>query len=307
MNEGVPMRGGGLLAAVDAVPETRGSGVVLRRGPVMQRLRRQPSGGVTVVFEIHERDMRRAYLETLRERRGPFRDNPTFSTGAQVRPAGWSVTGEGITRVPHTALTRRPGASVGKRDGGTSVANEWKGLGFNCGGAALAWVGVVGAGAATPVTGGLTFGAALLLYTGAVASSAQCVVSIARVRNAHTGKQKTNEWLDDQGWYRWTMRGADVVGLAGAGAALKELKAADGAFRASGAGWSSTVQRTATAAQRRAAAGALGLEVGTTGSRVLSQLARGKLLDGAAATLGIYSSADGGVIREVIVWVAKEA
>jgi len=300
------MNGGGLLATVDGVPETRGSGVVLRRGQTMRRLRRQPPGGVTVVFEIHEREFRQAYLDALRQRRGPFKDNPTFSTASQQRPAGWSLTGQGVAHVPPAALTRRPGASVAKRDGGTSVANEWKGLGFNCGGAVLAWVGVAGAGAAAPVTGGLTFGPAVLLYAGAIASSAQCVVSIARVRNAQTGRQKTNEWLDQQGWYKWSMRGADGIGLVGAGVALRELKLADGALRASGTGWGSAVQRTTTAAQRRTAAGALGLEVGTTGSRVLSQLARGKLLDGAAAALGIYSSADGGIIREVIVWVAKE-
>jgi hypothetical protein len=56
-----------------------------------------------------------------------------------------------------------PQPAPAARDSGSSAAREWLSLGFNCGGAVLAWVGVVGTGALAPVTGGLSLPATGLL------------------------------------------------------------------------------------------------------------------------------------------------
>lgn len=201
------MDAGRLVAVVDGTPEVHGSGVVLRRGQTLRRLRRQPLGGVTVVFELHERELRQAYLDNLRERRGPWRTNQAFSTavpGGVSRPPGRSLTGEGVTHVPPSALTRRPGASVAKRGGGSSVADEWRGLGLNCAGAVIGWIGVVGTGALVPVTGGLTAFGTAALCAGAIAGTGQCLASVYRVNNATHGHADRNERLDRSRLYRWT-------------------------------------------------------------------------------------------------------
>ena len=308
-----------LVGVADKVPETCGSGVIFRRGATMRRLRVQPPGGKTVVFELHERQISPSWLGQQNERRGPLREAPSFAGSSpralgwspRARPdwpqsPGWSLRGPGVPVAPSSALTPRPGASGASRMAGTSVADEWKSLGFNCGGAVLAWVGVAGTGAAAPVTGGLSFGASLVLYGGAIAASGQCVASVYRIHNAIHGRAAVNDALDANSYYRWTMRGADAVGLLGAGAALNEARVAGKALRAAGTGWSQAVQRTTTSAQRVRVAAGLELPITRIGSKVLSRLARQKLLDSAAAVLGIYASYDGGVIRELIVWIAEE-
>lgn len=229
----------------------------------MIRLRPQPPGGATVVFELHERDISAAWLQQTGNPHGPLMKNPRFTASAErasgwpllgaqgnAAASGWSVRGTGIPAAPPRTLTPRPGASVPHRSGGTSVADEWKSLGFNCGGALLAWIGVAGAGAATPVTGGISATGAVLLYGGAIAASGQCVASVYRVHNATHGRASVNQALDTNQYYHWTMLGADWVGLFGAGAALKEAWVADRALRVAGTSWSAALQRTTTAAQR---------------------------------------------------------
>lgn len=51
-----------LIGVVDRVPETRGCGVIYRKGNQMFRLRPQGGSGATVMFELHERDVRSLYL-----------------------------------------------------------------------------------------------------------------------------------------------------------------------------------------------------------------------------------------------------
>lgn len=164
---------------------------------------------------------------------------------------------------PHispASLVPAAGASVPKRSGGTSVADEWRALGFNCGGAALSWIGVVGSGAAAPVTGGSTFGVALLLYAGAAASSVQCTASVYRMWNIHRQKKSINDNLDASPTYKWTMLGLDAIGLAGAGGALKDAYATQRAYSAARTTWGAALQRTTSPAQRRQVAGLVGLK-----------------------------------------------
>ncbi len=117
-----------------------------------------------------------------------------------------------------------------------SFWNQLKDVGFNCGGAALAYAGAVGFGAAAPVTGGTSAIGSLALYAGATAAAAQCGVSVGKYYNEwKSGWEGTaNDVLDEKKapegqpfqMFVVTMKGMDWIGLIGAGMALKDLHVA---------------------------------------------------------------------------------
>ena len=160
-------------------------------------------------------------------------------------------------------------------------------LGFNCGGAALAWIGVVGMGALAPVTGGIGGVGAALLYGGAIAASGQCAVSTFRTSNLYTGHQAWNRRLDESNAYTWTMAGADVIGLLGAGGALRELKAAHTALSAKEFSWSAAMRSDLSRPVRRQLTSALGLVGGKRATTpMINRFVRQRLLDGVAGASG---------------------
>src|SRR5262249_20313494 len=124
-----------------------------------------------------------------------------------------------------------------KRDRHTSVAAEWTSLGLNCGGAVLAWLGVVGTALVAPETGGASLYATSVMYTGAVASTGQCGFSIYRVYNIKHGREDRNQSLDDNKYYIWGMRAADGVAFLGAGGAFAEYRATRRALEEAGVSW----------------------------------------------------------------------
>lgn len=64
--------------------------------------------------------------------------------------------------------------------------------------------------------------------------------------------------------------------------------------------------RATTSAVRAYLSAMLGLEASGLGSRAMNRVVRQRLLDGAAGVLGVVSSTDGGILRELIVWVVRE-
>jgi len=90
-------------------------------------------------------------------------------------------------------------------------------MGLSCGSAAINWVGVAGTAAATPGTGGLSAIGTAFLYGGALASSAQCIISIVRLSDLYEGDPGLNAAMDRSQAYKWTMYSLDTVGVAGAG------------------------------------------------------------------------------------------
>ena len=131
-------------------------------------------------------------------------------------------------------------------------------------------------------------------------------MSIFRVANEHRGRADINRKLDASTWYKWTMLGADLVGLVGVGMAIYELKALNTALRASNVGVARAAAGRMDRPTRRALTAGLELNGAVVGSRVINKAVRQKLLDGAGAALGVYSSYDGGTVKEVIVWVTEE-
>ena len=192
------------------------------------------------------------------------------------------------------------------RNASSSAPREWLGFGLNCGGAALAWVGVAGATTLVPVTGGASGVGAALLWGGALAASGQCVASTYRMTNIYAGHEATNEALDRNDVYINTMRGLDIVGLVGAGAAIKELRAANAILREAGATWSEALGPLSRP-QRLRLTEALELQGARRVAAVsINAVVKQRLLDGFAAAVGIGGSTGTGVVNEVVVWVVSD-
>ena len=113
------------------------------------------------------------------------------------RPRGIPFIQQGLTPARKPQAT----APAPARTAGSSPATEWMNLGLNCGGAVLAWIGVAGLSSLAPVTGGVSGAGAILMYGGAIASTSQCVVSVARTANVHRGRTDINQRMDDSKVY----------------------------------------------------------------------------------------------------------
>lgn len=185
---------------------------------------------------------------------------------------------------------------------------EWVSLGFNCGGAVLSWIGVAGSTALAPVTGGLSFGATALLYGGAVATSGQCLVSSYRVYNVEKGRDDRNAALDSSKIYTYTMGVADVVGIVGAGGALKEIKETNAVLAESGVGWDLATSGKLSRPIRRRLTMALELQgAKRVSGAVIDRVLRQRLLDATAGVIGLVASGTTGLLKDVVVWLTSEA
>lgn len=281
-----PNIGSRLITLVDSVPETQGSGVVLIDFGRLNRLRPANMGAASVVFE------------------------------RRVRPPSIPFL---LARQPQLAVQSHhaePSRNTSKaRNAHTSPATEWINLGFNCGGAVLAWVGVAGMSALAPVTGGVSGFGAVLLYGGAAASTGQCVVSAVRINNLQRGRASINDKWDDSPVFVYTMLAADGISLIGAGGALRELKMTNAALRDAGfslkrAGSDETIsrpmrRRLTTALELQGAARVSGVEI--------NRVVRRRLIDGAGGILGLFASGFSGVLKEsgsrawdLVIWITDE-
>lgn len=265
-----------LVRAVDGVPQTRGLGVVLVDFGRLNHLRHPSPGDATVVFERRVR---------------PVKTPPLLA-----KPA---------------AAPRR----AQPRTAQTSPATEWLNLGFNCGGAVLAFVGIAGMGALAPVTGGLSLPGAALMYAGAAASTGQCVVSVIRTANAHRGRADINTRWDASPIYVNTMRVADGVSLIGAGGALKELRATNAVLHEAGFSLKRGLRSEAISRPMRKRLTTM-MEL-KGGNRVagaeINRMVRQRLLDGVGGAVGLFASGYSGLLKEggtgfwdIVVWITEE-
>ena len=155
---------------------------------------------------------------------------------------------------------------------------------------------MAGLTALAPATGGLSGFGAAMVYGGAAAATGQCVVSVARVVNVERGRADVNRSWDANRWYVRTMLAADVVGLVGAGGALKELKATNAVLRQAGYSFSRASQgETISRPMRKALTSALDLQ----GARrvpgiVINKVVRQRLMDGVAGVIGLFASSYSG-------------
>jgi hypothetical protein len=198
-------------------------------------------------------------------------------------------------------------SSTPERKAHSSAATEWIGLGLNCGGSVLAWIGVVGTGALAPVTGGASAVGTAFLWGGALASTGQCAASVYRTYNVQNGRAAVNDELDQNQGYIWTMRAADAVSLVGAGGALKEVKAANAALEETGVGWKMGATSNLSRPLRRRLTIALELQGSKrVPSAVINAFVRQKLLDAIGGVVGLVSSSTSGLVNEVVVWITSD-
>ncbi|WBO57767.1 hypothetical protein GT370_10555 [Acidocella sp. MX-AZ03] len=192
------------------------------------------------------------------------------------------------------------------RTASTSPAQEWLSFGFNCGGAALAWVGVVGTAATAPVTGGQSLWGTSFLWGGAVASTASCSVSVFRVGAMLSGHENVNTRLDNSGAYVWTMRGLDVVALLGAKGAITDIMEADATMKETGVTWQNVFGAQMSRPQRLRVTQQLALQgakrVSTT---KISSVIKLRLLSAVSAGIGMAGSALTGSTHDLIIWISS--
>ncbi|WP_434572734.1 NAD synthetase [Pseudomonas sp. Z3-6] len=95
---------------------------------------------------------------------------------------------------------------------------------LSCAGAVIGWVVVLSGSVAIPFSAGASTAIAVLGYTAAAASTAQCFASGYRMRN-EISNPALNDQLDSEAWYQNTMIVLDAAALVGVGASsLTTLK-----------------------------------------------------------------------------------
>lgn len=260
----------------------------------------------------------------------------TFSSGAppsaaalikavdqvpETRGFGIVLIANGITRTIRTGrsgdetivfeyrqspIGNRPAPVPHIRTSSTSPATEWLSLGFNCGGAVLSWIGVVGTAAAAPVTGGQSLWGTAALWGGALATTATCSVSVFRVGAMASGYSSVDAAMDNSAGFVWTMRGLDVVGLLGVGGAIKDVMETRDALDTAGMDWRRAAAGQISRQQRKLITSQLGLVGGKrVAATLISQVVKQRLLAALAAAAAITGSISTGSTHDLIVWLVS--
>lgn len=195
-------------------------------------------------------------------------------------------------------------ADTKPRNNTISPVREWLSAGLNCGVAALAWIGVVGAGAAEPVTGGADTFATVFLWAGAMSASGQCSASVTRVTALETGHASLVKKMDKSPLYGKIMIGLDVVGIVSVGGAIKDIVKTRDALKAAGIEWDRAMAANISRQQRRTITELLALKGGKrVAAQSISLVVKKRLLDAVAAGLTISTSASIGSTHDLIIWI----
>ncbi|HYL97882.1 MAG TPA: hypothetical protein VEZ90_02925 [Blastocatellia bacterium] len=104
---------------------------------------------------------------------------------------------------------------------GHSITSELVGMGLSCGSAVLSGTALLGEGAGTPFTEGLSAIPIPLTWAAFTASTLQCVNSVGRVISLSVNPTSLDQ-LDSSTWYKTTSEVLDVISLADAPVALGE-------------------------------------------------------------------------------------
>jgi len=97
----------------------------------------------------------------------------------------------------------------------SGASRELIGVGINCTAAVLAGAAATAGAAASPLTGGASGIITLVAGAAALASAAQCGISIGRVIIELADPGSADEYLDREEWYQWSSNILDAVSLAG--------------------------------------------------------------------------------------------
>ena len=122
----------------------------------------------------------------------------------------------------------RPMAPKSGKNARTSgLSKQLVGAGINCGSAILTGMAATAGAAAAPVTGGASGIITLIAGAAALASAAQCGISIGLVMVELSNPGDAEEYFESEEWYQWTsniLDGVNLVGIvAGAPGSFKSL------------------------------------------------------------------------------------
>lgn len=289
-------RADSLFQVLDSHPETQGIGVVVIADRALFWLRPVGADGSYLVIEIRDNPLSVAGLP------------PTTLSRFQALPrdAGLKAQQAQAELESRTAPAPKKPSFDTPRSATTSPAMEWLGLGLNCGGAVLAWVGVVTTGAMVPITGGVSGIVTAGLWVGALSSSAQCAVSIYRTGNLITDRSDVNDNLDQDPNYRLVVLGLDVLGVVSAGGVLLSARKFETALRSSGSSIFKGANQSFSRQQRLRLTSSLGL-VGAkrVPAEQINRLIKKQILDLYGAGIGILGSSTSGAIKDIILWIVS--
>jgi hypothetical protein len=204
------------------------------------------------------------------------------------------------------------------------LAKELLGMGLNCATAVIAGIATAGSAAAAPVTAGASTVVTVLLWSGSVASAAQCGVSTGRVLN-EIFDPTANDLLDSESWYQATSNSLDAISVAGGLASLGQ--AAKAAIRLSQTTGRPLVQvlRGMSRAERKHLAQDLARYSGQAATRrqfirlarqgkipkvirqeAINQAVLNQMLSSIEAGISLIGSGMNGTVRSLIVYFVED-
>ncbi|HTH97988.1 MAG TPA: hypothetical protein VL574_11265 [Stellaceae bacterium] len=192
-----------------------------------------------------------------------------------------------------------------RRTGASDPWTEWSNFGLNCGGAALSWIGVIGAAAAAPATGGVSVAVSAAVWAGALASSASCGVSAYRIHDMVYNHSKNNKEMDQSNSYIYSMAGLDFVSIYGAKGAFKEIVETRNVLKRAGVSTQSVWEGKLYRPQRKALTQKFNLVGNKRVPAVLiSRVVKVRLLNAIIEAVGLTASSYSGTINDLVVWIA---
>ncbi|UAJ08644.1 hypothetical protein [Polymorphobacter megasporae] len=186
-----------------------------------------------------------------------------------------------------------------------NIGKEWGQLALNLGGATLSWIGVVGTAAAAPETGGLSLTGTVVMWSGAIASSAQVLNSVGRLTAIYSGHGALVTKADKTLVYVVANDALDFAGLFGSAAAFKEAAALEKGIGKTGARtWDLVQGSPISRPMRRQLTEALELQgMKRVPAARITLIVRMKLLNAFAAVYGISASSYSGALHDVSVLI----
>ncbi|MCG8708554.1 hypothetical protein JHU04_001767 [Brenneria sp. 4F2] len=104
-----------------------------------------------------------------------------------------------------------------------SLGGEIASTALSCGASLLTAAVFIFGSSAMPITAGTSGALAVLAYAGTMATGAQCINGTLRVVDIGLLDSQTVSWLDSEDWYIATSTALDLISLAAAGGALREV------------------------------------------------------------------------------------
>lgn len=214
--------------------------------------------------------------------------------------------------------------AVASSEDESDMGSELLNMGLSCGSAVLAGIAGTGSAGATFISAGISTPLTVILWSGALASAAQCGISGGRVINEIVDPNR-NDHLDSKEWYQYASGILDGISIVGGGASIGQaLRSVLQLTRTSGKPIME-ILKGLNRAQRKQLAMELARYQGQASTRKqflrlartgkipkvlrnheIQEALRNELLSSISSSLTFSGSATGGLFREVYVYLVVE-